>query len=42
MSDDELIRLSAREVVSRLRNREISPLDLLDAILMGLRGARPH
>lgn len=31
MSDDELIRFSAREVVSRLRNREISPLDLLDA-----------
>ena len=31
MSGDDLIRLSAREVVSRLRSREISPLDLLDA-----------
>src|SRR6476620_5956608 len=38
---DELIRLTATEVVSRLRSREISPLELIDAAAARIAAVEP-
>ncbi len=38
---DELIRLSAREAVRRLRSREISPLELVEAALARIEAVNP-
>ena len=39
---EELIRLSAREAVERLKRKEISPLDLLDAAERRIAAVEPH
>ncbi len=39
---EELIRLSAREAVERLKSKEISPLDLLDAAERRIAAVEPH
>jgi amidase len=38
---DELIRLTATEAVARLRQREISPLDLIDAAASRIAAVAP-
>ena len=38
---DELIRLTATEAVSRLRSREISPLELIDAAAARIAAVEP-
>jgi len=40
-TSDELIRLSACAVVDRLRNRELRPLDLIDAALARIDAVNP-
>ncbi|MCH8154700.1 MAG: hypothetical protein IH786_05460 [Proteobacteria bacterium] len=39
---EELIRLSAREAVARLKSKEIPPLDLLDAAERRIAAVEPH